>query len=147
MFSFRCLFTSLAAAAVGLLVSTSSEAGQYKTLNTENLFVNAILRVQSTPLNTGQAAEMEVYEWRSAATGGNYRCNIQANTTGQSLNLRWLGVNGTQIGTCTAPVGGNCSTATLGLVGNLKFICLVSTQNGAPVSVNARYLFSVTRHP
>ena len=147
MFSFHCLFTSLAAAAVGLLVSTSSEAGQYKTLNTESLAVNTTLRVQSTPLNTGAAAEMEVYEWRSAAGGGSYRCNIRANTTGRSLNLRVLGVNGTQIGTCTAPNGGNCSTAILSVVGNLKFICLVTTQNGAPVSANRDYLFSVSRHP
>jgi hypothetical protein len=144
--SFRCLVTSLFGVAAMGLVSTASQAGQFKTLSTENLAVGGSLRVFSSPLNNGAAAEMEVYEFRSATAGGFYRCNIAQNNTGQSINLVMLGVNATVIGSCTAPPGGgSCGTPTKSLIGNLKFMCVAATGNGSPVIAGARYILSVSR--
>jgi hypothetical protein len=147
--SFRCLVTSLGAAVVGLLASTASQAGQLKTLDTQNLALGGSLKVHSSMQNTGQAAEMEVYEFRTATTGEesarSYRCNIVQNNTGQSLTVTMLGVNATVIGTCTAAPGGSCSTDTVPLYGNLKFMCVAATGNGFPVNANAHYVFSVSR--
>jgi hypothetical protein len=144
--SFRSLVTSFFGVAAMGLVSTASQAGQFKTLNTENLAAGTSLRVSSSLLNNGPAAEMEVYEFRSAATGGFYQCNIVQNGTGKSMNLIMLGVNATVIGSCTAlPGGGSCSTPTRGLVGNLKFMCVAATGNGSPVTAGTRYIFSVSR--
>jgi hypothetical protein len=148
MFGFHSLSTCfISIAAVTLLGHTSSEAGQYKTLNTETLAVNTSRVVNSSPQNTGAAAEMEVYEFRSAVAGGKYSCAVLGNATGTALNLRLLGVNGSQLASCTAAPGLGCSTPVLAFVGNLKFICLVATQNGSPVVTNSRYLFRVARHP
>ncbi|HXH08477.1 MAG TPA: hypothetical protein VNP04_01695 [Alphaproteobacteria bacterium] len=120
-------------------------AGQFKTLNTAGLGVGGSISAHSSPKNFGQAMEMEVYEWPTASTGGNYRCQITSNSTGQTLNLRLIGVNGTIISSCAAANGGTCSTPTAALVGNLKFMCLVATQFGAPVSSSAHYVIAVQR--
>jgi hypothetical protein len=120
-------------------------AGQFKTLNTAGLAVGAQVDAHSSPKNTGAAMEMEVYEWQTTAAGGNYRCRILSNTTGRTLNLREIGVNGTIVGSCAAVNGGTCNTPTLGHGGNLKFMCIVSTANGQPVSSTAHYVMAVQR--
>jgi|SoiMethySBSTD1v2_1073268.scaffolds.fasta_scaffold190103_3 hypothetical protein len=123
-------------------------AGQYKTLNTETLNPGQELRVTSSPKNTGQAMEIEVYEWQTTpALSGTYRCNIRANNTGRQLILRHFGVNGQLLSTCTATNGATCSTLAIALFGNLKFLCMVSTQNNSPVlGVIPSYQMSVSRH-
>jgi hypothetical protein len=120
-------------------------AGQFKTLNTAGLAVGAQISAHSSPKNTGAAMEMEVYEWPTAAGGGSYRCRILSNTSGVTLNLREIGVNGTVVGSCAAANGGTCDTPTLGHVGNLKFMCIVSSANGQPVSSTAHYIIAVQR--
>ena len=126
-------------------LSGDALAGQFKTLNTAGLGVGAQVSAHSSPKNTGAAMEMEVYEWPTAAAGGSYRCRLLSNTSGVTLNLREIGVNGTIVGSCAAANGGTCDTPTLGHAGNLKFMCIVSSANGQPVSASAHYIIAVQR--
>jgi hypothetical protein len=89
--------------------------------------------------------EMDVYEYLSAAAS--YRCRILRNATGRTLNLRRVGVNGTIGSSCSAPPAGTCDLPFVAHVGNLLFQCIVATQNGAPVTATAQYVFAVQRAP
>src|SRR5581483_1441227 len=117
-------------------------AGQFKRLNASTLAVGAQITAHASPVNQGNAMEMDTYEFLVAPAGGNYRCRIVSNSTGQTLNLRLIGVDGTIASSCAAPNGGTCNTGTFALVGNLLFQCLVSTHNGAPVVGGAHYIFA-----
>ena len=84
------------------------------------------------------------------AHGGTYLCQILSNTTGQRLHLQMIGLDGTILNpgapvSCAAPNGGTCSTPAVGLQGNLKFLRLVATQLGAPVTATAHYVIAVLR--
>lgn len=139
----------LASIAAGVMVfgfAAPVNAGQFKTLNTQNLGVGGSVQATSSPKNSGQAMEMEVFEFGSAAAGGTYSCRILANATGRTLNMRMVAANGTIPGSCSAAPGGTCSTPPTPILGNLKFQCLVTTSNGAPViGANPTYLMSVNR--
>jgi hypothetical protein len=96
-------------AASALLAATAAQAGQFKTLNTGDLAAGGSVQAYSSPQNTNQSMEMEVFEWPSAAAGGNYSCDILYNGTGRVLNMSLIGVNGTAINSCSAANGGSCS--------------------------------------
>ena len=82
------LFSSvMAIAASGLLAATGVQAGQFKTLNTGNLAVGGSVQAFSSPQNTNQAMEMEVFEWLTPSIGGSYSCNILNNETGRILHM------------------------------------------------------------
>jgi hypothetical protein len=136
----------MAIAASGLLAATGAQAGQFKTLNTENLAVGGSVQAYSSPQNTNQAMEMEVFEWPTPSIGGSYSCNILYNGTGNVLHMSLIGVNGTVINTCSAAAGGSCDTPIIGLAGDTKFMCLTATQFGAPVAPGVYYSISVQRH-
>lgn len=131
--------------ALVLVSGRDASAGQFKRLNAQNLTVGQLLAVHASPLNQGNAMEMDTYEVLSATAGGAYRFRITSNATGQTLNLKVIGVNGTIVGSCSAPNGSSCLTPTLTLVGNLLFQVIVATNNGAPVLANAHYTFAVQR--
>jgi hypothetical protein len=126
---------------------SETNAGQFKRMTgSSTLAVNGSISAQASPRNQGAAMEMDTYEWQSQAAGAaSFRCRITSNTTGQTLNLKWLGVNGTIIDSCSALNLGTCDTGVHGLVANLLFQCVVSTANGSPVSAAARYIFAVQR--
>jgi hypothetical protein len=121
----------------------SAYAGQSKRLNASGLAVGGLMQVISSPQNQGAAMEMDTYEVLTA--GGNHRFRILSNGTGQVLNLKLIGVNGNIVSSCTAPVGGTCTTPNLALIGNLLFQVIVATQNGAPVNPGSIYRFGVQR--
>jgi hypothetical protein len=130
-----------------IVFTGESNAGQFKRMTGSNtLAVNGNISAHASPRNQGTAMEMDTYEWQSQSAGAaSYRCRITSNTTGQTLNLKWLGVNGTIIDSCSAANLGTCNTGVHGTVGNLLFQCIVSTANGAPVSGTAHYIFAVQR--
>jgi hypothetical protein len=132
-------------AASALLAATAAHAGQFKTLNTGGLAAGGSVQAYSSPQNTNQSMEMEVFEWPSTA-GGSYSCNILYNGTGRVLNMSLIGVNGTVINSCSAGVSGSCSTPIAALAGGTKFQCLTSTAFGAPVAAGVYYSMSVQRH-
>jgi hypothetical protein len=121
----------------------SAFAGQSKRLNASGLAVGGLIQVISSPQNQGAAMEMDTYEVLTA--GGNHRFRILSNGTGQVLNLRLIGVNGSIITSCTAAVGGTCTTPSQALIGNLLFQVIVATQNGAPVNPGSNYRFAVQK--
>jgi hypothetical protein len=125
--------------------SHGATAGQFKRLNTETLAVGAQISAHASPLNTGAAMEMDTYEFKTAAAGGSYRGRILTNSTGQTLNLKVIGTNGLIVASCSAVNAGTCNTATLSLVGNLLFLVIIATQNGAPVNAGAHYSMAVQR--
>jgi hypothetical protein len=133
-------------AASALLAATAAHAGQFKTLNTGGLAAGGSVQAYSSPQNTNQSMEMEVFEWPSTAAGGSYSCNILYNGTGRVLNMSLIGVNGTVINSCSAGVSGSCSTPIAALAGGTKFQCLTSTAFGAPVAAGVYYSMSVQRH-
>ena len=140
---------AMGAAAV-LLAPTGVEAGQYKTLSTETLAAGAQLQATSSPKNSGIAMELDVYEFKAAAGGAQYRCRITANGTGQPLGLAFVRVDGTVIGRCVAAVGGSCSTvySVPGITGGNKPLCLVHTGlNQLVVGANPTYTMAVQRRP
>ena len=129
-----------------LSFAASTDAGQFKTLNTEDLGVGGSVLATSSPKNTGNTMEMEVFEFRTAAEGGTYSCNILANVTGKTLNIALVGVSAAIISSCSAQPGGTCSTSPTGLAGNVKFQCLVATEFGVPVvGADPVYRMSVNR--
>jgi hypothetical protein len=140
---FSCV---MAVAASGLLAATGAQAGQFKTLNTENLAAGGSVQAYSSPQNTNQAMEMEVFEWLTPSIGGGYSCNILYNGTGRVLHMSLIGVNGTVVNSCSAAAGGSCSTPIVGLAGDTKFMCLTATSFGAPVGPGVYYSMSVQRH-
>lgn len=132
----RALSTPVALIAAGVMMlgfAASTDAGQFKTLNTQDLVVGDAVQATSSAKNTGDAMEMEVFEFTTAPEGGTYSCNILANFTGRTLNIALVGVAAAIITSCSAEPGGTCSTSPTGLAGNVKFQCLVATQFGAPV--------------
>jgi hypothetical protein len=123
------------AAALVIAGATDAGAGQFKNLNnTASLAVNGLVRASSSPQNTGQAMELESFEFLTTTEVSSWTCRIIANATGTPLNMRLVGLNGTIIASCTAPAGGVCNTPATGLVGGHRFLCLVSTQFPAPVT-------------
>lgn len=142
-YAFRRLPLLLATALLAL--ADTAQAGQFKRLNASGLAVGGQIAALASPQNQGAAMEMDVYEFQTPTNGGSFRCRILTNTTGQTLNLRFIGVNGTIIASCAAANNGSCDAGTFSLVGNLLFQCLVATQNGAPVIADARYTFVVER--
>ena len=141
------LFSSVMGIAVsGLLAATGAQAGEFKTLNTGNLGVGGSVQAYSSPQNTNDAMEMEVFEWVTPTIGGSYSCDIAPNETGKVLNMSMIGVAGGVIGSCSAAAGGSCSTPITSLAGNTKFMCLAATSYGSPVGAGAYYSMSVQRH-
>lgn len=128
-----------------VLLGADVMAGQYKTLNTATLSMNSQLTARSSPKNTANVMEMEVYEFQTNPNGGSFQCRITQNATGQDLNIRLIGVNGTVISSCVTPVNGTCDTPSVSLVGNLKFQCLVSTDAFSAVNASANYTMAVRR--
>ena len=134
--------------ATGLVVASSSvsQAGNYTELEqTATLAAGGSVNVHRSPLNQGAAMEMDYTDFQTGAGGGSYRVTIAQNSTGRALNLRLLGVNATIIEQCTTAVNGTCTTATLGLGGNLDFGTVVASQNAAPVNTGGHYSLSVIR--
>ena len=122
-------------AAALAMAGADAQAGQFKNLNnTATLAVNGLVRASSSPQNTGQAMEMESFEFLTTSELASWTCRVIANATGTPLNMRLVGLNGTIIASCTAPAGGVCNTPPVGLVGGHRFQCLVSTQFPAPVT-------------
>jgi hypothetical protein len=130
-----------------ILFTGETNAGQFKRMTgSSTLAVNGNLAAHASPRNQGAAMEMDTYEWQSQIAGAaSYRCRITSNTTGQTLNLKFLGVNGTVVDSCSAVNNGTCNTGTHGLVANLLFQCVTSTANGNPVNGTAHYIFAVRR--
>ncbi len=130
------MFRTLAMAALvtlGVSFLGTAEAGQFKRLTGSNLLANGgFLQVYATPLNTGTAMEMDVYEFQSVADS--WRCFISANTTGQDLTVRLIGLTGAPLATCVTPVNGACFTPFVGLGGGFLFQCTVSSGAGSPVN-------------
>jgi len=140
------MVTLLSAMGFVLTSSSESQAGNYTELEqTATLGAGGSITVHRSPLNQGGAMEMDYTDFQTAAGAGSYRVTISQNSTGRALNLRLLGVNATIIGQCTTAVNGTCTTATLGLGGNLDFGTVVASQNGAPVSTGGHYSLSVIR--
>jgi len=138
-----------AAAAVGLMLGSVADAGQFKTVNTvTNLGVlvpgAAITLISSPKTNLGGTMEMELYEFQTPPAGGSWQLIISQNNTGRTLNLRLIGVNGTIITSCVAaPL---CSTVPVGLVGNLKFMAIVATDAFSPIPPgNQTYTIRIRR--
>src|SRR5262245_40123688 len=105
-----------------------------QSADTESLAPGQSVEAHSSPKNSGTAIEMEIFEWRSASAGGNYRCNIVSNKAGTTLTIRLIGVSATPLGSCDALPGGSCSTPTIGLLGEFKFLCIVATSNNGQAS-------------
>ena len=139
-FAIAALFT-LSASFLG-----TAEAGQFKRLTGSNLLANGgVLRAVASPLNTGAAMEMDVYEFQTVNVLDGWRCFVDANTTGRALNVRLIGVNGTVVTSCTTPVNGTCTIPFTNLAPNLLFQCTVSTGNGAPVLPGSVYRIGIQR--
>jgi hypothetical protein len=140
-----------AAAAVSLMLGSVADAGQFKTVNTvTNLGVlvpgGAITLISSPKTNLGGVMEMELYEFQTPPAGGSWQLVISQNNTGQDLNARLIGVNGTIIASCTTPVNGTCSTVPIALVGNLKFMAIVATDAFSPIAPgNQTYTIRIRR--
>jgi hypothetical protein len=133
------------------ILAGPADAGQFKRLSaTATLVPGAQVQVFGSPQNQGAAMEMDVYEFLSAGTAATltgYRCRILSNSTGQTLNLRLIGVNGSVISSCAATSPGFCDLPFSSLVGNLLFQCTVATGNGAPVIPSRFYSLAVQRQP
>jgi hypothetical protein len=133
----------IAVAASGLLAA--AQAGEFKTLNTNTLAAGGSVTAVTTPKDPipltafGGAIEMESFEFQTSPAGGSYHCQIVANNTNKTLNISLIGVNATVINSCSAAAGGTCNTPAVGLVGDLKFQCLLATQccNAAATTGNA----------
>lgn len=145
------LSSALATGAAAVLLAASGvEAGQYKTLSTETLAAGAQLQATSSPKNSGVSMELDVYEFKAAPVGAQYRCRITANGTGQPLGMTFLRVDGTVIGSCVAPAGGGCSTvySLPAITGGNKPLCIVHTGlNLLVLGANPTYRMAVQRRP
>jgi hypothetical protein len=141
----RFVRTTLAVGGATLLVGSTALAGQFKRLDASTLAPGTQVSALASPQNQGAAMEMDAYEYLSAAAS--YRCRITFNSTGEALNLRVIGVNGTVAFSCTTPVNGTCDTPFVAHAGNLLFQCLVATGNGSPVTASSAYVFAVQRQP
>jgi hypothetical protein len=144
------VFRTLAMAALfslGVSFLGTAEAGQFKRLTGSNLLANGgFIQAYASPLNTGAAMEIDVYEFQTTPLSDAWRCFVNANNTGRALNVRLVGVNGTVgASSCTTPVNGTCFTPFVTLAPNLLFQCTVSTGNGAPVAAGSLYRFGVQR--
>lgn len=122
----------IAVAASGLLAA--AQAGEFKTLNTSTLPAGGSVTAETTPKDpipltaSGGAIEMESFEFQTTPAGGNYFCEIVANGTNKTLNISLIGVNATVINSCSAAPTKSCNTPAIGLLGDLKFQCLLATQ-------------------
>jgi hypothetical protein len=141
----RFVRTTLAIGGTTLLFGTTALAGQFKRLDASSLAPGAQVSALASPQNQGAAMQMDAYEYLSAAAS--YRCRITFNSTGEALNLRVIGVNGTVAFSCTTAVNGTCDTPFVAHAGDLLFQCLVATGNGSPVAAGSAYVFGVQRQP
>lgn len=141
------MFKTLAVAALftfGVSFLGTAEAGQFKRLTGSNLLPNGgSIQALGSPLNTGPAMEMDVYEFQSVADS--WRCFVNANTTGQDLTVRLIGLTGAPLATCVTPVNGTCATPFVALGGGFLFQCTVSSGAGSPVLPNSFYRVGVQR--
>jgi hypothetical protein len=130
------MFKTLAMAALftlGVSFLGTAEAGQFKRLTGSNLLADGgILQVYATPLNTASAMEIDVYEFQTVADS--WSCRVTANTTGQDLVVRLIGLTGAPIATCVTPVNGTCATPAIALGGGFLFQCTVASGAGSPVN-------------
>ena len=125
-----------------------AQAGQFKRLDaTASLPVGGQTYVHASPLNHGQAMEMDTYEFLTAPGGGRYRVRILQNVTGRALNVRMIGLNATIITSCTTAVNGLCDSSSIALGGNFLFQVIVATQAFAPVAGGAHYVVAIQRTP
>jgi hypothetical protein len=144
------MFRTLAMAALFTLGASflgTAEAGQFKRMTGSNLLPNGgFIQAYASPLNTGAAMEMDVYEFQTIPVlVDGWRCFVNVNTTGRALNVRMINVIGTVATSCTTPVGGTCFTPFINLSPNLLFQCTVSTGNGSPVAAGSFYRFGIQR--
>jgi hypothetical protein len=143
------MFKTLAMAALFTLGASflgTAEAGQFKRMTGSNLLANGgFIQAYASPLNTGAAMEMDVYEFQTTPVQDGWRCFVNANNTGRALNVRMINVIGTVATSCTTLVNGTCFTPFINLAPNLLFQCTVSTGNGSPVAVGSLYRFGVQR--
>ncbi|HEV8311121.1 MAG TPA: hypothetical protein VGW35_25950 [Methylomirabilota bacterium] len=134
--------------AVALVPAWDTRAGQFKRLTgSEILAPGAQIQAHASPRNQGTAMEIDVYEWiaASAAAPVPYRCRIILNLTGQRLNLRMIGADGSIFSSCVAPSGGSCDVPTGFATPKSLHQCTVATQGGAPVLPTAHYILAIQR--
>lgn len=139
---------ALVALTAGLGLVGDSRAGQFKRLTgSEALAPGGMIIVHASPRNQATAMEIDVYEWLAAAAPAPvpYRCRILSNLTGQRLNLRMIGVDGTIFSSCVAPAGGSCDVAPGASTPSHLHQCSVSTRTGAPVLPTAHYILAIQR--
>ena len=134
-------------AAAGLCAATflsdGAMAGQFKYVHTPIPNANCVF-MYSTPTNQSTAMGMEIYEFTTPAAD-NYRCCITANTTGQDLVIRLLGLTGAPAANGFTPVNGTGCTPYAGLGAPLPFQCSVSGGGGSPVVANSYYRIAICR--
>ncbi len=119
-------------------------AGQYKTLDTTGLSINAEIQSISSPLSSGSRMEPDVYEWMADKSGlRSYRCAIRKNNTGRVLDIVMYGPSGL-ITLCAAISGGECETQAVVPEPGQKLLCVVGSRN-FPVRARATYTFAIKR--
>jgi len=144
-------FKTLAMAALFTLSVSflgTAEAGRFRKLTGSNLLPNGgSIQIYASPLNTGTAMEIDVYEFQTTAVQDRWRCFVNANNTGRALNVRMIGLTGEPLPTvkCVTPVNGTCATPFVGLGANFLFQCTVSSGSGSPVRPNSFYRVGVQR--
>jgi hypothetical protein len=128
---------------------TSALGGQYKTLDASHLNIGEEIAVHSSPMNSGRAMEIDVYEWMAArSVVPLYICRIVANNTGRTLNLSMIDVTANNIiSSCSAPRGGGACETPFQVHPeiDIKLLCIVGTENNSPVRKNAHYVFAIRR--
>lgn len=134
-------------AGVGLyaagLLSGQAMAGEFKNLHSPVPNAGCVY-AYSTPTNQNTAMGIEYYEFVTPAAD-NYRCCITANTTGQDLVVRVLGLTGAPAASAVTPVNGTACTPYAGLSAPFAFQCNVSGGSGSPVIANSYYRIAVCR--
>ncbi len=117
--------------AMVLFSGAGAIAGQYKDLHGD-IPAGGCISALSNPRNVSSAMAMEVYEFVTPAIDS-YQCCIKANTTGQDLFVRLIGLTGAPLDSFeTAPNGLGC-TAFVALGSGFAFQCTVASGAGLPV--------------
>lgn len=141
--SLKLAIPALAGLCAALLGNGEAAAGQFKTLSSPVPNASCVF-MYSTPTNQSTAMGMEIYEFVTPAAD-NYRCCITANTTGQDLVVRVLGLTGAPLASAITPVNGTICTPYVGLTAPFAFQCNVSGGGGSPVLANSYYRIAVCR--
>jgi hypothetical protein len=132
-------------AVVGLFATNLTHAGQFKILATETLAPGESIEAHSSPQTRGRTIGIEIFEARSAQTGGKYSCNIVSNhVRGTNLSIRMIGPDGHELSWCVMSSGTGCASQEVNLPGKSGFLCMISTSRKA--DANAHYIMSVSRH-